>query len=62
MPGTNARSAPASAAAVASALAEPGYGVVRLTIGNDGTWHYGGARLPGRADAVRIANRHNGGR
>ena len=44
----------ASAAAVAAALAEAGYQVVRLTIGADGTWHHGGARLPGLADAVRM--------
>jgi D-alanine-D-alanine ligase len=44
----------ASAAAVATALAEAGYQVARLTIGADGAWHHGGARLPGLADAVRI--------
>ncbi|HEY2693358.1 MAG TPA: D-alanine--D-alanine ligase [Streptosporangiaceae bacterium] len=44
----------ASAAAVAAALAETGYQVVRLTIGADGSWQQGGARLPGLADAVRI--------
>jgi D-alanine-D-alanine ligase len=44
----------ASAAAAAAALEETGYDVVRLTIGTDGTWHDGGARLPGLADAVRI--------
>jgi D-alanine-D-alanine ligase len=44
----------ASAAAVAAALAETGYQVVRLTIGADGSWQHGGARLPGLADAVRI--------
>ena len=44
----------ASATAVAAALAQTGYQVVRLTIGTDGTWHHGGAQLPGLADAVRI--------
>lgn len=44
----------ASAAAVAAALAETGYQVVRLTIGADGTWHHGDAQLPGLADAVRL--------
>jgi D-alanine-D-alanine ligase len=44
----------ASAAAAAAALAENGYDVVGLTIGADGTWHDGGARLPGLAAAVRI--------
>jgi D-alanine-D-alanine ligase len=44
----------ASAAAVAAALSETGYDVVGLTIGTDGSWHHGGARLPGLADAVRI--------
>jgi D-alanine-D-alanine ligase len=44
----------ASAAAVAAALEHTGYRVVRLTIGADGTWHHGGARLPGLADAVRL--------
>ena len=44
----------ASAAAVAAALAQTGYQVVRLTIGADGTWHHGGTHLPGLADAVRI--------
>jgi D-alanine-D-alanine ligase len=44
----------ASAAAVAAALEQAGYQVVRLTIGADGTWHHGGAHLPGLADAVRI--------
>jgi D-alanine-D-alanine ligase len=44
----------ASAAAVAAALAQTGYQVVRLTIGADGTWHHGRAHLPGLADAVRI--------
>jgi D-alanine-D-alanine ligase len=44
----------ASAAATAAALAETGYDVVGLTIGTDGTWHDGGAPLPGLADAVRI--------
>jgi D-alanine-D-alanine ligase len=44
----------ASAAAVAAALAQAGYQVVRLTIGADGTWQHGGAHLPGLADAVRV--------
>jgi D-alanine-D-alanine ligase len=44
----------ASAAAVAAALAQTGHQVVRLTIGADGTWHHGGAHLPGLADAVCI--------
>jgi D-alanine-D-alanine ligase len=44
----------ASAAAAAAALEETGYDVVGLTIGTDGTWHDGGAPLPGLADAVRI--------
>jgi D-alanine-D-alanine ligase len=44
----------ASAAAVAAALAETGYQVVRLTIGADGTWHQCGSQLPGLADAVRM--------
>ena len=44
----------ASAAAVAAALAQTGYQVVRLTIGADGAWHHGGSRLPGLADAVRV--------
>lgn len=44
----------ASAAAAAAALEETGYDVEGLTIGTDGTWHDGGARLPGLADAVRI--------
>jgi alanine racemase len=44
----------ASAAAAAAALAETGYDVVGLTIGTDGTWHDGGAPLPGLAAAVRI--------
>ena len=44
----------ASAAAVAAALAQAGYQVVRLTIGADGTWHDGGVRRPGLAGVVRI--------
>ena len=44
----------ASAAAVAAALAETGYQVVRLTIGADGTWHHRGSQLPGLADAVHV--------
>ena len=44
----------ASAAAVAAALAQAGYQVVRLTIGTDGTWRDGAIHLPGLADAVRI--------
>ena len=44
----------ASAAAVAAALAETGYDVVRLTIGADGTWHDGGGRLRPFATSVRI--------
>lgn len=44
----------ASAAAVAAALAETGYQVVRLTIGADGSWHHDDAQLPGLADGVRI--------
>jgi D-alanine-D-alanine ligase len=44
----------ASAAAVAAALAETGYDVVRLTIAADGTWHDDGGRLRPFATAVRI--------
>jgi D-alanine-D-alanine ligase len=44
----------ASAAAVAAALEHTGYHVMRLTIGIDGTWHHGGALLPGLADAVHV--------
>ena len=44
----------ASAAAVAAALEQARYQVVRLTIGAGRTWHHGGAHLPGLADAVRI--------
>ena len=46
----------ASAAAVAAALAETGYQIVRLTIGPDGTWQHGRGRLPGLADAVRMVS------
>jgi D-alanine-D-alanine ligase len=44
----------ASAAAVAAALEESGYRVVRLTIGPDGTWHEDRVRLDGLAEAVRL--------
>jgi D-alanine-D-alanine ligase len=44
----------ASAAAVAAALEETGYDVVRLTIGADGTWHDGGGRSRRIAAAVRV--------
>ena len=44
----------ASAAAVAAALAQAGYDVVRLTIGADGTWYDGGGRSRRFAAAVRV--------
>jgi D-alanine-D-alanine ligase len=47
----------ASAEAVARALEQAGHRVVRLTIGADGGWRDGGARLRGLADAVRILDR-----
>jgi D-alanine-D-alanine ligase len=47
----------ASAEAVACALEQVGHRVVRLTIGADGAWRDGAARLRGLADAVGILDR-----